>query len=351
MLRASLAALTIASCSAEDATAVLRERITLNDGQSMPRVGLGVYKSGPGDETYGAVAAALDAGYRMVDTASLYRNEESVGKAIADFVARSGVPRAEIYVTTKLWGDGHGFEQALAACDASLRKLGLAYVDLFLIHAPLAGKVVETWDALQLLKLRGKAKSVGVSNFGAAHLQALLDAGRPVPAVNQLELHPLNWGARRELVEGLHAQHGILTQAYGSLFAGQKQHLQSAAVAGVVAAHPGKTAAQVVLRWALQKGFQVIPKSVSRGRIVENAQLGDFALGAAEVAALDAMQGTAELGEYWDPLGSEVDVGDTSHWPLAEAVIRGADDADSEQRRGEDVREADDDRPSHHKEM
>ena len=310
-------------------------------------------KTGPGDETYGAVAAALDAGYRMVDTASLYRNEESVGEAIADFVARSGVARAEIFVTTKLWGSGHGFEPALAACDASLRKLGLDYVDLFLIHAPLAGKVVETWDALQLLKARGKARSVGVSNFGAAHLQALLDAGRPVPAVNQLELHPLNWGgARRELVEGMHAQHGILTQAYGSLFAGQTQHLQSAAVASVVAAHPGKTAARVALRWALQKGFQVIPKSVSLARIAENARLGDFALGAVEVKALDAMHGTAELGEYWNPLSSDVDVGDTSHWPLTEADIRGADDAGSDdQRRGEDVREADDDRPSHHKEM
>ncbi|CAE7035006.1 unnamed protein product [Symbiodinium sp. CCMP2456] len=231
----------------------------LSDGHTMPVMGLGVYMSQPGAESYNAVKWAVETGYRMIDTAAVYGNEESVGEAIAD----SGLPRSELFITTKLWDADHGFDAALAAFDASLKKLKLEYLDLYLIHSPNTGKIVETWDALLHLQAMGKIRSIGVSNFGIPHLDALRSHGRATPAVNQFEMHPMNYQERLPLLEYC-KQQGILVQAYGSLFFGKQEFMDRPELANVAGAHPGFSAAHVLLRWGLQMGFQIIPKSVKQ---------------------------------------------------------------------------------------
>jgi len=281
------------------------DAFALRDGNQMPIIGLGVYLSAPGEETYQAVRWALEAGYRLIDTASIYGNEESVGKAIAE----SGVPRKDIWVTTKLWDTHHGYSEAREALEVSLRRLKLDYIDLYLVHSPNTGKLVETWDSLRQLQKEGKIRSIGVSNYGVAHMEALRTHGRALPAVNQIEMHPLNYKERVDVLEYCQ-QHGILVQAYGSLFAGKVELLERPEVQKVVAAHPGRTAAQVLLRWGLQMGFQIIPKSTKQLRIQQNLEVLDFTLSEAEMATLTTMQGT--LGAYWQPLSAAVDIGDTS---------------------------------------
>lgn len=278
--------------------------VQLNDGIWMPTFGLGVYRSKPGKETYDAVRAALDCGYRLVDSAALYRNEESVGKAVRE----SGVPREEIWVTTKLWDSDHGYDRTIQACQDSLKKLGMDYVDLYLVHSPNTGKLVETWDAMLELRRRGLARSVGVSNYDVAHIEALRSQSRPLPAVNQIEMHPMIFRERERLVNYCR-ESGILVQAYGSIFSGQPDKLSRPAVAGPAAARPGKTEAQVLLRWGLQMGFAIIPKSVKQPRIAANMEVFDFELSPAEMQALGALQG--QLGEYWNPLHTRVDLGRT----------------------------------------
>jgi len=272
----------------------------------MPVIGLGVYLSKPGAETQQAVEWALQAGYRLVDTASVYRNEASVGDAIA----ASGVPREDIWVTTKLWDSDHGFDKTMRAFQESMTKLKLEYLDLFLMHSPNSGKIVETWDAMRTLQSMGKIRSIGVSNFGINHLEALRKHGRVLPSVNQIEMHPMNYKERMDLLDYC-KKHGILVQAYGSLFAGKLQFMDRREVKQVVAAHPGTTAAQVLLRWGLQMGFQIIPKSVKQQRIIENLEVLNIALSEAEMDVLSAMQG--DLGAYWQPISAPVDIGDTSH--------------------------------------
>mmetsp|Transcript_112278 Transcript_112278/g.349870 ORF Transcript_112278/g.349870 Transcript_112278/m.349870 type:complete len:277 (-) Transcript_112278:9-839(-) len=274
----------------------------------MPALGLGVYRCEPGRETYNAVKWALEMGYRMIDTAAFYNNEESVGKAIKD----SGIPRSELFVTTKLPTHGHGYDDAVRMCNESLGLLGLDYLDLYLIHSPNGGKLVETWDALLEVQREGLVRSVGVSNFGRKHMEALRNHGRPLPAVNQIEMHPLVYEERKPLVDYC-VQHKILVQAYGSVFSGQQHQLQSKTVKKVLAGHPGKTAAQVLLRWGHQMGFQVIPKSVRKERLAENAAVFDFELSEAEMAALNGMRG--DLGEYWFPMNAPVDLGRTDRGP------------------------------------
>jgi len=276
----------------------------LNDGQKMPVIGLGVYVTKPGNETYNAVKWALNLGYRLVDTAELYRNEKSVGKAIRD----SGIPREKIWVTTKLWDAHHGYEAALARGAEQVKELGLEYIDLFLIHSPRTGKLVETWDALIELKRRGLTKSIGVSNYNVQHIKALVDHKRELPAVNQFEMHPMVYAERKPLVEYC-VKNKILVQAYGSMFFGKTEFLEDPAVVEVTAAHPGKTPAQVLLRWGLQMGFQVIPKSTKRHRLEENMGIFDFELSEAEMQRLSSMTGS--LNAYWNPLGSPVDLGKT----------------------------------------
>lgn len=278
--------------------------LTLLDGRSMPSFGLGVFRSPPGTETYNAVRWALDLGYRLVDTAAMYRNEESVGEAVRD----SGLPREEVWVTTKLWDSDHGYEAAMNACQQSLKKLGLGYIDLYLIHSPNTGKLVETWDAFLELQREGVVKSIGVSNFGVLHLEALKASGRPLPVVNQIEMHPLIYQERRSVIEYCEAN-GIRITAYGSMFSGDMKQLQRRELVQVQEAHPGQSAAQILLRWALQKGFQIIPKSVHQERLQENMNLLDFELSPAEMESLSKMKGA--LGQYWNPLKSKVDLGRT----------------------------------------
>jgi len=270
----------------------------------------------PGNQTYEAVLAALKLGYRMIDTAALYHNEADVGRAVRD----SGIPRSEIFVETKVWDDDHGYKNALAAGKRSNELLGLDYIDLLLIHSPLGfaftpfGKIVETYDALLELQKQGIVKSVGVSNFGVKHLKALEDYCRPMPVVNQFEVHPMMWEHRLPVVEYC-KEHEILVQAYSSVVSGHENLLSLAQ--GIAQAH-NKTEAQVMLRWGLEHGFQVIPKSTHEQWLEEDMEVFDFALTKGEYEALDSLkappkqlvvQKDGSLTEYWDPLDTPVDIG------------------------------------------
>lgn len=265
------------------------EFITLNNGVAMPALGYGVFQV-PDAETEQAVSLALEAGYRSIDTAAIYGNEVGVGRALA----ASGLPREELFVTSKVWIADLGFEETLAAYQASLDRLGLEFLDLYLIHwpAPATAKYLESWRALEQLLAAGKVRAIGVSNFEPEHLQAVLDLGGTVPAVNQIELHPAL--AQHEL-QAFNTAHGIATEAWSPLAQGAA--LASAEVASIAAAH-GKTPAQVVLRWHLQQGRIIIPKSVTPARIVENFDLFDFSLSDAELAVIDALDADGRTGPH-----------------------------------------------------
>ncbi|MDX3355174.1 aldo/keto reductase [Streptomyces sp. ME01-24h] len=262
--------------------------ITLTNGAAMPQLGFGVWQV-PDDEATAAVATALEAGYRSIDTAALYQNESGTGRAIA----ASGIPREELFVTTKLWNTDQGHDNALRAFDTSLRKLDLDYVDLYLIHwpTPARGLYLETWRALEKIHADGRARAIGVSNFPVAQLQHLLDEGGVVPAVNQVELHPhLPQGELR----AFHAGHGIATEAWSPL--GQGRGLLDEPALAAVAGKHGRTPAQVVLRWHLQLGNVVIPKSVTPARIRENIDVFGFELDGEDLAAIDALDNGGRLG-------------------------------------------------------
>ncbi|MFF4345203.1 aldo/keto reductase [Kitasatospora sp. NPDC001540] len=253
--------------------------VTLNNGVRMPQLGFGVFQV-PDEETTAAVAAALEAGYRSVDTAAVYGNERGVGKALA----ASGLPREELFVTTKLWNADQGHDATLRAFDASLDKLGLEYVDLYLIHWPTPARdlYAESWKAIERLAAEGRIRAAGVSNFQPAHLTRLIEAGGLVPAVNQVELHP---GLQQAELRAFHAAHGIVTEAWSPLAQGAV--LDDPAVTAI-AARTGKSPAQVVLRWHLQLGNVVIPKSVTPARIRQNLDVFDFALTEDDLAAIAA---------------------------------------------------------------
>ena len=272
-------------------TPVHAPTLTMNDGRDIPQLGLGVYKV-PDAEAARVVEVALDAGYRHVDTASLYNNERGVGNGLR----ASGVPRDEVFVTTKVWDDDHGFDKTRRAFDTSLELLGFDYVDLYLIHWPVPSKdlFVETWRALEAIKADGRALSIGVSNFEPHHIDRLLaDTERAtgtVPAINQVELHP--WLPQRE-VRDYNASHGILTEAWSPLARGR---LIGDAVLDSIAAKHERSAAQVVIRWHLQLGNLVIPKSVTASRIVENFDVFDFALDATDLAAIAGLESGLRTG-------------------------------------------------------
>ena len=267
--------------------------LTMNDGRDIPQLGLGVYKV-PDAEAARVVEVALDAGYRHIDTASLYNNERGVGNGVRS----SGVPRDEVFVTTKVWDDDHGFDKTRRAFDTSLELLGFDYVDLYLIHWPVPSKglFVETWRALEAIKADGRALSIGVSNFEPHHIDRLLaDTERAtetatVPAVNQVELHP--WLPQRG-VRDYNASHGILTEAWSPLARGR---LIGDAVLDSIAAKHERSAAQVVIRWHLQLGNLVIPKSVTASRIVENFDVFDFALDATDLASIAGLESGLRTG-------------------------------------------------------
>lgn len=259
--------------------------------RAIPAIGLGVYKSEPGPVTRKAVEEALRLGYRHIDTASIYNNEADVGDAIA----ASGLDRGDVFVTTKLWNEDHGYDKALAAFDRSLELLGLDYVDLYLIHWPVADVRLDTWRALERLTLDGRVRDIGVSNYMERHLQEILDSAAVVPAVNQIEMSPYNYRSRLGIVE-LCNQHDIVVEAYSPLTKGRR--LADPVLAEIGARH-GKSPAQVLIRWALDKGFVVLPKSVNAGRIAENFDVFDFALTGDDSARLDALDEGLVTG--WDP--------------------------------------------------
>jgi diketogulonate reductase-like aldo/keto reductase len=266
--------------------------LTLNDAVTMPALGLGVFQSPP-EETVTAVETALRDGYRLIDTAAAYENEREVGEGIR----RSGVPRDEVFVTTKLWISDYGYDAALVGFDASLRRLGVDHVDLYLLHQPVPTDFENTIGAYKAGEKRladGRARAIGVSNFSAEHLRRLIDRTDVVPAVNQVELHPyFTQPGLREV----HAELGIVTQAWSPLGGvlvyvpgadESRGPLTDPVVTGLAAKY-GKTPAQVVLRWHIEHGFGAIPKSVKPHRIAENFDVFDFALQADEVAAIDTL--------------------------------------------------------------
>ncbi|UOQ88106.1 aldo/keto reductase [Agromyces endophyticus] len=263
--------------------------ITLNNGVQMPQLGFGVYQV-PDADTTAAVAAALEAGYRSIDTAAIYGNEAGVGRAIAE----SGLARGDLFVTSKVWNSDQGFDRTLRAFDTSLGKLGLEQLDLYLIHWPTPehGRYVDTWRALERLVADGRVRAIGVSNFEPDHLERLLAETDIVPAVNQIELHP---ALQNRATAAANTRHGIVTEAWSPLAQGAV--LGDEAVVASAARH-GASPAQVVLRWHLQQGRVVIPKSVTPSRIAENLDVFGFELTADELAAIDALERDGRTGPH-----------------------------------------------------
>ena len=259
-------------------TLSLQSTRTLNDGHAMPLLGLGVWKSKGGDEV-NAVRWALQQGYRHIDTAAIYGNEEGVGRGIAG----SDIPRGSIWVTTKLWNDDIRQGQARAGLKKSLERLGLDYVDLYLLHWPVEGRL-EAWRELEELQAEGLCRSIGVSNFMTEHLDELVAEAKVVPAVNQIELHPF---LQQRDVQTKCADLGIAVQGWSPLVQGK---FRDEALFETIGKAHNKTAAQVVLRWAVQHGIITIPKSANEGRIGQNADLFDFELSADEMTQVDALE-------------------------------------------------------------
>ncbi|MFH8440545.1 aldo/keto reductase [Streptomyces sp. NPDC018026] len=267
--------------------------VTLNNGVEIPQLGFGVFQV-PDAETTAAVASALEAGYRSIDTAAVYGNEAGVGRALAE----SGVAREDLFVTTKLWNADQGYDATLKAFDASLAKLGLDHVDLYLIHWPTPARDLyrETWKALEKLAAEGRIRAAGVSNFQPAHLERLVADSELVPAVNQIELHP---GLQQSELRAVHARLGIATEAWSPLAQGAV--LGDEAITTIAARH-GKSPAQVVLRWHLQLGNVVIPKSVTPARIRQNLDVFDFTLADDEMSAIAALDRGLRTGPHPDEL-------------------------------------------------
>ncbi|MGD0249866.1 MAG: aldo/keto reductase [Thermoplasmata archaeon] len=268
-------------------------RVRLNQGSEIPILGLGVFQSPPGPVTEQAVTDALEIGYRHIDTAAMYGNEADVGTA----VRASGIPRDDVFVTTKLWHTDHGFESSQKAARASLDRLGLSYIDLYLIHWPRAnapGDRLASWLGLEKLQREGLCRAIGVSNYTVRHLEELAAHSEVVPAVNQVEFHPFVFDP--ELL-GYCDRHGIRLEAWSPLTRGRR--MDDPTLRAIATAHR-KTPAQVLLRWGIEHGVIEIPKSVRRERIAENAQVFDFSLTKEEVARLDALRDGRRVG-LWNP--------------------------------------------------
>ncbi|GAA1977959.1 aldo/keto reductase [Isoptericola halotolerans] len=269
--------------------------VPLNNGVAIPQLGFGTFKIPP-EQTRDVVTTALEVGYRHIDTAQMYRNERGVGEALA----ASGLARDDLFVTTKLNNAFHAHDDALAAFDQSLEELGLEHVDLFLIHWPLPAvdKYVEAWGALEEIYRSGRARAIGVSNFQPNHLRRLMDSTTVVPAVNQIEVHP--WLGNED-VRAVNAEHGIVTEAWSPL--GRGRLLEDPTIMRI-AENVGKTPAQVVLRWHVQRGDVVFPKSVTPARIEENFRIFDVELSEADVADITALDRGERTGSHPDEMNN-----------------------------------------------
>ena len=270
--------------------------LSFNDGHTIPQLGFGVFRVDP-DEAERIVSDALEVGYRHIDTAAIYGNEAGVGRAIA----KSGIPRDELFITTKLWNSDQGTQSAFDAVDLSLEKLGLDSVDLYLIHWPVPSRelYIESWKALEQIKADGKATSIGVSNFRLPDLDRVLAETETVPVINQIELHPL---FTQLPLRDYGDAHGILTESWGPLGHAKIDLFGEGPIAAAAASH-GVSPAQAILRWHLQNGLVVIPKSNSRERMAQNFDLFDFELSADEVAAISALNQDHRSGGHPDEVG------------------------------------------------
>lgn len=265
----------------------------LNNSVEIPYLGLGTWQMKAGKETYQCVQYALEIGYRHIDTATIYLNEQDVGKAVNE----SGIPRNEIFITTKLWNNDQGYERTLKAFDKSLKKLNLEYIDLYLIHWPVEGKRIESYKALEKLYSEGICKSIGVSNYTIKHLEELISAVDIIPQANQVEFHPFLY--QNDLLEYCNSKN-IAIEAYSPLVRGKRaKHPTLTSIANKY----GKTWAQILIRWSLQHNLIVLPKSSQFDRIKENADVFDFELSAEDMNALDNIDDT--LRTCWDPTGVE----------------------------------------------
>jgi diketogulonate reductase-like aldo/keto reductase len=267
----------------------LDTKVKLNNGIDMPMLGIGVWDMSAGKETLNALKWAFEVGYRHVDTAKLYGNERQVGEA----VRKSGIPREELFVVTKLWNNDHGYKKALAAFDASLKRMGLDFVDLYLIHWPEPGVRDKSWRALEKIYDDGRARAIGVSNYTIRHLEEVLEIGTVVPAVNQVEFHP--WLFQEDLLKFCRSK-SIALEAYSPLTKGKK--LRDRAL-GKMAKKYSRSPAQILIRWALQHEVIVIPKSSNKKRIRENANIYDFSISDEDMRTLDAFN--RDMHITWDP--------------------------------------------------
>jgi len=263
--------------------------VKLNNGVQMPIFGLGTWQTRKGKETQEAVLQALNVGYRLIDTASMYGNEKDVGEALR----KSGLPREEVFITTKLWNSDHGYDKALAAFEESRKKLGLDYVDLYLIHWPVEGLRSESWRAMEKLLGEGKCRAIGISNYMTWHLEELLSHSSTTPAVNQVEFHPYLY--LKELLDFCQS-HDIQLESYSPLTKGVK--LDDPKLVDIAKKY-SKTPAQILIRWVLQHGVIVIPKSSHKERIEENAHVFDFTISEEDMNALDSFH--QNFRSSWDP--------------------------------------------------
>lgn len=268
----------------------IQDTVTLNNGVQMPWLGLGVWKAQEGEEVERAVRAAIRHGYRSIDTAAVYNNEEGVGRAVQQALEENGLTREQLFITTKVWNADQGYETTLSAFETSLGKLGLEYVDLYLIHWPVKGKYKDTWRALEQLYKDGRVRAIGVSNFHIHHLEDLLADAGVVPAVNQVEFHPLL--SQKELLQFCNDK-GIRLEAWSPLGQGNLVNDETLTAIG---AKYDKSAAQVMLRWDLQCGVVTIPKSVTEERIIANSQIFDFELSEEDVRTIDSMNKNQRFG-------------------------------------------------------
>jgi len=268
----------------------LQSTTTLHNGVKMPWLGLGVFKVEEGPELVDAVKTAIKEGYRSIDTAAIYKNEEGVGEGIREGIKVAGISREDLFITSKVWNADFGYESTLEAYQTSLDKLGLDYLDLYLIHWPVKGKYIDTWKALETLYSEGRVKSIGVSNFQIHHLEDVMKDAKVIPMVNQVEYHPKL--SQTEL-HSFCQQHNIQLEAWSPLMQGQL--LEDSKLKEIANVH-GKSVAQIILRWDLQNGVVTIPKSTKEQRIIENSSIFDFELSATEMEQIAALNENKRIG-------------------------------------------------------